>query len=64
VSYSTGPVLGNVEAGAIASLVGLRAWIVSGGVFGVAGVAVAVAPLPAFWRYDARKFVPEPATAV
>jgi hypothetical protein len=33
-------------------------------VFGVAGVAVALAPLPAFWRYDARKFVPEPATAV
>jgi len=53
VSYSTGPLLGNVEAGAVASLAGLRASIVSGGVLCVAGVAVAVVALPAFWRYEA-----------
>jgi MFS family permease len=54
ISYSTGPMLGNVEAGAVASLAGLRASIVSGGVLCIAGVGVAVALLPAFWRYDAR----------
>jgi MFS family permease len=55
VSYSTGPLLGNVEAGAVASLAGVRASIVSGGVLCVAGVAVAALALPAFWRYDARE---------
>jgi MFS family permease len=53
VSYSTGPLLGNVEAGAVASLAGLRASIVSGGVLCIAGVAVAAVALPAFWRYEA-----------
>jgi MFS family permease len=57
VSYSTGPLLGNVEAGAVASLAGLRASVVSGGVLCVAGVVVAVALLPAFWRYDSREHV-------
>ncbi|MGN6379052.1 MAG: MFS transporter [Gaiellales bacterium] len=51
VSYSTGPLLGDVEAGVVASLAGVRASIVSGGVLCVAGVVVAVAALPAFWRY-------------
>jgi MFS family permease len=55
VSYSTGPLLGNVEAGAVASLAGVRASIVSGGVLCVAGVAVAALALPAFWRYDERR---------
>ena len=54
VSYSTGPLLGNVESGAVASLAGVRASIVSGGVLCVAGVAVAILALPAFWHYDAR----------
>src|SRR5439155_14823644 len=63
VSYSTGPLLGNVEAGAVASLAGLRASVVSGGVLCVAGVAVAVALVPAFWRYDAREHAPAAAPA-
>jgi MFS family permease len=54
VSYSTGPLLGNVESGAVASLAGLRASIVSGGLLCVAGVVVAAVALPAFWRYDDR----------
>ncbi|HEY3766958.1 MAG TPA: MFS transporter [Gaiellales bacterium] len=54
VSYSTGPLLGNVESGGVASLVGVRASIVSGGVLCVAGVVVAALALPAFWRYDSR----------
>jgi len=59
VSYSTGPLLGNVEAGVVASLAGLRASIVSGGLLCVAGVGFAIVLLPAFWRYDGR----EPAAA-
>ena len=38
----------------MASLAGVRASIVSGGVLCVAGVAVGRLALPAFWRYDAR----------
>jgi MFS family permease len=56
VSYSTGPLLGNLEAGVVASLAGLRASIVSGGVLCVVGVALAALALPAFRRYDAREF--------
>jgi hypothetical protein len=44
--------LGNVEAGVVASLAGLRASIVSGGLVCVAGVGVAIVLLPTFWRYD------------
>jgi MFS family permease len=58
VSYSTGPLLGNLEAGVVAALAGLRASIVSGGVLCVAGVALAALALPAFRRYDAREFEP------
>src|SRR3954454_20737069 len=54
ISYTAGPTLGNFEAGAVASLVGVRASVVSGGVICVAGTAVLVALLPAFWAYDAR----------
>ena len=54
VSYSTGPLLGNVESGVAASLGGRARSIVSGGVLCVAGVAVVALALPAFWRYDAR----------
>jgi MFS family permease len=49
------PALGNVEAGVVASLVGLRASIVSGGVITVAGTVILAAALPAFVRYDSRK---------
>jgi MFS family permease len=61
ISYSTGPLLGNVEAGVVASLAGLRASVVSGGILCVVGVALAALVLPAFRRYDARE--PVPATA-
>ena len=62
VSYSTGPLAGNVEAGAAASLIGVRGSIVSGGVLCVIGVAVTAALLPAFWRYDASSARAEPVT--
>jgi len=53
ISYSTGPLLGNVEAGAVAAFAGLRVAIASGGILCVAGVGVAVVLLPKFWRYRA-----------
>jgi len=58
VSYSAGPLLGNLEAGVVASLAGVRASIVSGGVLCVAGVALAALALPAFRLYDARRAGP------
>jgi MFS family permease len=57
ISYTSGPTLGNFEAGALASLTSVRTSVVSGGVLCVAGTAVLVALLPAFWRYDARQEV-------
>ena len=55
VSYSTGPLLGNVESGAVASAASVQASIVSGGLLCVAGVIVAAFALPAFWHYDDRR---------
>ncbi len=55
VSYSAGPLLGNLESGVVASFAGIRASIVSGGVLCVAGVAVAALLLPAFRHYDSRE---------
>ena len=54
ISYSTGPTLGNVEAGAVAAVTTPRFSAGLGGalcVLGTVGLAVA---LPAFRRYDAR----------
>jgi MFS family permease len=61
VSYSSGPLLGHVESGAVAALAGVRFSVASGGLLCVAGVAVCAALLPGFRRYDARTFV-QPAT--
>jgi MFS family permease len=58
LSYTTGPLLGNVEAGLLAALVGVRASVVSGGLLCVAGVALVGLALPAFRRYDARQATP------
>jgi MFS family permease len=60
VSYSAGPLLGNLESGVVAAFAGVRASIVSGGVLCVAGVAVAALALPAFRRYDARDHLTAP----
>lgn len=71
LSYSVGPMLGNVEAGVVASLTDLRTSIVSGGVLCVAGVAALAIVFPALWAFDLRTFrkeapvpaPPEPAQA-
>jgi MFS family permease len=54
VSYTSGPLLGDVEAGVVASFAGIRASAVSGGILCVASVAALAAALPGFRRYDAR----------
>jgi MFS family permease len=54
VSYTTGPLLGNAESGAVAGLFGVRASIVSGGVLCVAGTALLSLLLPELVDYDAR----------
>lgn len=55
ISYASGPTLGSFEAGAVASVAGVRASVVSGGVLCVLGTLVLAAALPLFWRYDARR---------
>jgi MFS family permease len=54
LSYSVGPLGGQVRAGITADLWSVRGAIVSGGVACVAGVAATAAWLHDFWSYDAR----------
>ena len=54
VSYSSGPLLGNLESGVVAALFGVRASVVSGGVLCVAGVGLFAVALPVFRHYDSR----------
>jgi MFS family permease len=61
ISYSTGPSLGNVEAGAVASLAGVRTSIVSGGAACVAGSLLLTWALPGFRRYRAVRPAATPA---
>jgi len=64
LSYTSGPALGNFEAGAVASLFNVRVSIVSGGVLCVIGCLLCALALPAFRAYDARQhhFAPDPET--
>ena len=55
ISYSSGPLLGNLEAGVVASLASVRVSVVSGGVLCVVGVGLFALFLPAFRHYDARR---------
>jgi MFS family permease len=56
---ASGPRLGDVEAGTVAALAGVRFSVVSGGLACLAGVALAVVAFPALRRYDARAVVEE-----
>jgi MFS family permease len=58
ISYSTGPTLGNVEAGGVAALTSPRWSVGFGGVMCVLGTAALAVALPAFRRYDARVATP------
>jgi MFS family permease len=54
LSYSLGPLGGQVRAGVTADLWSVRGAITSGGIACVAGVALTAAWLRDFWDYDAR----------
>jgi MFS family permease len=54
LSYSVGPIGGQVRSGLVADLWSVRGSVASGGFACVAGVAIAAAWLHEFWRYDAR----------
>lgn len=54
LSYSIGPLGGQVRAGAVADLWSVRGSITSGGIACVAGVAITAAWLRDFWSYDER----------
>ncbi|MGH2442959.1 MAG: MFS transporter [Chloroflexota bacterium] len=52
ISYSSGPTLGNLEAGGVASGFGLETAIVSGGILCVLSAGLLGLSLPRFMRYD------------
>ncbi len=54
VSYMSGPMLGNAEAGIVASLFSIRTSVISGGVLCVLGTGLLAVIYPAFWHYDGR----------
>jgi MFS family permease len=63
LSYTSGPALGNFEAGLVASLTSVRISVVSGGILCVVGCVLCALALPAFRNYDARRhrLAPDPA---
>jgi MFS family permease len=56
--WATGPSIGNVESGVVASLTTVPISIVSGGLLTIAGVAVLRWFAPSFWGYDSRRPTP------
>jgi MFS family permease len=54
ISWSSGPLLGDAEAGLLAALAGVPFSVISGGIACVAGTAALAAALPGFWAYDSR----------
>jgi len=51
ISYLSGPLIGNVRAGWVASATSNQVSIVSGGVVCIAGILLCIPLLPAFWNY-------------
>lgn len=51
ISYMSGPLLGNAEAGFVAHIFGVSFSIISGGVLCIIGVILLSLFLPKFWRY-------------
>lgn len=54
LSYSVGPLLGQVRSSAAASLTSLRVSFISGGALCIIGVALSAIALPSLWNYDDR----------
>ena len=60
LSWSSGPALGNFEAGVVASIFNVRVSVVSGGVLCVVGCVLCALALPLFRAYDARQYAGAP----
>jgi hypothetical protein len=54
ICYSSGPLLGDVEAGAVASVFTPSISVLSGGILCVLGVSLLALALPQLRRYDNR----------
>jgi MFS family permease len=54
LSYSIGPLLGQVRSSTAASLTSLRMSFISGGLLCIVGVGIAAIALPTLWKYDDR----------
>jgi len=63
ISYTSGPLLGNLESGIAARLLGVGGSVVSGGVLCVLGTVACALALPAFVRYDGRPAPTQPSAA-
>jgi MFS family permease len=55
ISYLTGPMLGNAEAGIVAHYFGVKSSIISGGILTIIGTIVLAVFLPKFIAYDGRE---------
>lgn len=55
ISYSSGPLLGNVQAGMVSAAIGVQNAIMLGGVLCIAGVGLCASFLPKFIRYVAEE---------
>jgi MFS family permease len=64
ISWSSGPLLGDAEAGVLAAFAGVRASVVTGGIACVAGTVALAVALPRFWRYDSRAHAAGPGASV
>lgn len=53
--WATGPSVGNLESGAVASVAGIPFSVVSGGILTVLGVVALRIFAPGFWHYDAER---------
>ncbi len=53
IGYNGGPLLGNTQAGMLATAIGVHHAIMLGGVLCISGVVICASFLPKFLRYDA-----------
>jgi MFS family permease len=56
--WATGPALGDVESGVVATLTSTSTSIVSGGLITIVGIGILGRFAPGFWRYDANDPTP------
>jgi hypothetical protein len=56
ICFTSGPVLGDVEAGAVASILTPSISVLSGGILCVVGVSLLALALPHLRRYDNRSW--------